>query len=102
MSAQVHDTDALSRALYPPQLRLDDAVTLNLDHRVTGVGETPNKTHPKYRVLPGPHEYTVWLAPIPSGRVVAGGRTRVARQDAVRRDSSLVRRPSSLAVGDRP
>ena len=67
VSAQFHDTDALSRALYPPQLRTDNAVTLNIDHRVTGVGETPNKTHRKYRVLPGQFEYTVRFRPIRKG-----------------------------------
>ena len=67
VSAQVHDTDALSRALYPPQLRQDDAVTLNVDALVTGVGETPNKTHPKYQVAPAPHAFTVWLAPLHPG-----------------------------------
>ena len=70
VSAQFHDTVALSRALYPPQLRADEAVTLNLDHRVTGVGETPNKTHEKYRVLPGVDEYSVWLVPLRKGESV--------------------------------
>jgi beta-galactosidase len=67
VSAQFHDTEALSRALYPPQLRADEAVTLNLDHRVTGVGETPNKTHRKYRVLPGPVQFSVQLRPLRAG-----------------------------------
>ena len=70
VSAQIHDTDALSRALYPPQLRVDEAVTLNLDYRVTGVGETPNKTHPRYRVQPGPFEYSVRLRPLRAGESV--------------------------------
>jgi beta-galactosidase len=63
VSAQVHDTWQLSRALFPPQLRSDSAITLNLDHLVTGVGETPNRTHPKYRVLPVQHQYRVRLKP---------------------------------------
>jgi beta-galactosidase len=72
VSAQVHDTDALARALYPPQVREDEAVTLNLDHRVTGVGETPNKTHRKYRVLPGPFDYSVRLRPLRKGESIPG------------------------------
>jgi beta-galactosidase len=71
VSAQVHDTDALSRALYPPQLRLDAAVTLNLDYRVTGVGETPNKTQGRYRVLPGVFEYSLRLKPLRGGEPVS-------------------------------
>ena len=78
VSAQVHDTDALARALYPPQLRVDDAVTLNLDHRVTGVGETPNKTHRKYRVLPGAFEYTRAPQAAAQGRVAERRRPRAA------------------------
>jgi beta-galactosidase len=72
VSAQFHDTEALSRALFPPQLRSDAAVTLNLDHRVTGVGETPNKTHRKYRVLPGPYDYSVRIRPVRAGESLAG------------------------------
>jgi beta-galactosidase len=71
VSAQIHDTEALSRALYPPQLRVDDAVTLNLDHEVTGVGETPNPTSPPYRVLPRPVEYAVKLRPLRGTETVA-------------------------------
>jgi beta-galactosidase len=82
VSAQVHDTVALSRALYPPQLRADSDVTLNLDHRVTGVGETPNKTHPKYRVLPAAYDYSVWLEPLRKGEPIAqAGRALRLRLD---------------------
>ena len=82
VSAQVHDTDALSRALYPPQLRLDAGVTVNLDHRVTGVGETPNKTHPAHRVLPGRFDYSVRLRPLRKGESAADvGRLVRARVD---------------------
>ena len=80
VSAQVHDTNALSRALYPPQLRRDEAITLNLDALVTGVGETPNRTHPQYRVLPEPHAFTIWLAPVRAGESVPdAGRALRAR-----------------------
>jgi beta-galactosidase len=82
VSAQVHDTEALARALYPPQLRADSAITLNLDHRVTGVGETPNKTHPKYRVLPGPFDFSIWIEPLRAGRSVEdAGRALRSRID---------------------
>jgi beta-galactosidase len=76
VSAQLYDTDHVSRALYPPQLERSGPVTLNLDHAVTGVGETPNKTHPRYRVLPGSFHYVVHLQPLRPGDTPA----EIARQ----------------------
>ncbi len=99
VSAQIHDTDALSRALYPPQLRVADAVTLNLDSRVTGVGETPNKTHPKYRVRPATYEYTLYLRPLRKGEAPADAgralRSWGGAEDATLRVSNSSQPPDS-------
>ncbi|WP_248907382.1 beta-galactosidase small subunit [Halocatena marina] len=55
----------LDRALFTYQLEDSDAVTLNLDHAVTGVGGTPIQTLPEYRVVPdGPFSFVVGLRPI--------------------------------------
>lgn len=52
-SVQKYDTDNLTRAYYTFQLKDSDAITLNLDHRVSGVGCTAISVLNKYRVLPG-------------------------------------------------
>lgn len=39
-------------------------VTLNLDHRVTGVGGTANSVLNPYRVAPGEIEFTFRIKPI--------------------------------------
>jgi len=68
LSAQIHDTDNLARAVYPFQLRPTGAVTLNLDHAVSGVGGTAISVLDKYRVFPGPYRYTVRLRPFQASR----------------------------------
>jgi hypothetical protein len=35
----------------------------NIDHAVTGVGETPTKTQAKYRVKPAEYSYSISLKP---------------------------------------
>jgi beta-galactosidase len=66
LNVSVHkfSTDNLSRALYPYQLVRQEGVTLNIDHRVSGVGGTPIKTLKRYRVEPGDFAYTIRLRPI--------------------------------------
>lgn len=56
-------TDHLDRASYPFQLKKQAAVTVNLDHKVSGVGGTPVKTLPKYRVMAGKYSYEMTLIP---------------------------------------
>jgi beta-galactosidase len=56
-------TENLSRALYPFQLKTGETITVNIDHRVSGVGGTPVSTLPKYRVLPQEYGYVVRLRP---------------------------------------
>jgi beta-galactosidase len=62
-SAQHFDTDNLSRAWYPFQLAPQKGVTLNLDHRVSGVGGTAVSVLNEYRTFPQPYTYTVRLRP---------------------------------------
>lgn len=52
-----HDTDNLTRAVYPYQLYPTDTPTLNVDYEVTGVGETARRQLAQYRVMPGMKEY---------------------------------------------
>ncbi len=63
ISARPYETDNLYRAEYPWQLRKSNAITLDIDHRVTGVGCTAIKTLPAYRVRPQVYEFTVYLRP---------------------------------------
>lgn len=62
-SLHKYDTGHLDRALYTFQLQEGDVVTLNLDHRVTGVGDTSNSVMNDYRVLPGQYSFTFFIRP---------------------------------------
>ena len=63
-SAQRYTTEHLDRAHYTFQLKEEEVVTLNLDHRVTGVGGTANSVLNPYRVAPGEFEFTFSIKPI--------------------------------------
>ena len=63
-SLQKYTTDHLDRAHYPFQLREEGVVTLNLDHRVSGVGGTANSILNPYRVLPVETSFTFHLRPV--------------------------------------
>lgn len=58
-----YDPDNIERARYPFQLKKADYVTLCLDHKVTGVGDTPVPVLMKYRTWPGEYDYTIRLRP---------------------------------------
>ena len=62
-SAQMYDTDNMTRAYYRPQLKEVDYVTLNLDHKVSGVGCTAISILNKYRVLPQEYKFTFYIKP---------------------------------------
>lgn len=62
-SAQMHDTGNLTRALYAFQLERAEAVTLNLDHAVCGVGGTAISVLNKYRVYPEQKRYSLRIRP---------------------------------------
>jgi beta-galactosidase len=70
VSAQHFTTDNLSRAWYPFQLKGGEGVTLNVDARLTGVGETPINTLEPYRALPGPVRFSVRLRPVDTSKDV--------------------------------
>jgi beta-galactosidase len=67
VSAQHFDTDNLSRAWYPFQLVPQQGITLNLDHRMSGVGGTAVSVLTEYRTFPRPYRYTVRLRPYRAG-----------------------------------
>jgi beta-galactosidase len=53
----------IERAVYPFQLKEGEMLTLNIDNKVTGVGDTPVPTLPKYRTYPVTYDYSVILVP---------------------------------------
>ena len=63
-SLQKYSTEKLDRAHYPFQLSREYVVTLNLDHRVTGVGGTALSVLNPYQVLPGAYDFTFKIQPI--------------------------------------
>jgi beta-galactosidase len=71
VSAHHFSTDHLTRALYPFRLKKQEGVVLNLDHRVCGLGETPIRTQPKYRVLAREYRYRIRLAPFDARQIKA-------------------------------
>ncbi len=81
MNVSVHhySTDNLTRALYPFRLAKQDGVTLNVDAKVCGLGETPIKTQPKFRVPPEETAYRVRLRPFDSAVISA---VELGRQEA--------------------
>ncbi|KAA5821860.1 DUF4981 domain-containing protein [Algibacter amylolyticus] len=62
-SAQMYDTDNMTRAYYQRQLKDVDYVTLNLDHKTSGVGGTAISILNEYRVLPKAYEFTFYIKP---------------------------------------
>ena len=62
-SAQKYDTENLSRAYYAFQLQDADAITLNLDHQISGVGGTAISILNKYRVLPKTYDFSFTIKP---------------------------------------
>ncbi|HET6557320.1 MAG TPA: glycoside hydrolase family 2 TIM barrel-domain containing protein [Prolixibacteraceae bacterium] len=62
-SAQQLDSDNLSRALYPFQLKPFDGVTLNLDYALSGVGCTAISVLNQYRVMPSQHQFRLVFEP---------------------------------------
>ena len=51
----------IERAVYPFQLKEDEMLTLNIDYKITGVGDTPVPTLPKYRTYPVSYDYSIIL-----------------------------------------
>ncbi|MBK7228512.1 MAG: DUF4981 domain-containing protein [Ignavibacteriales bacterium] len=53
----------IERAVYPFQLEVADDLTLNIDYKITGVGDTPVPTLPKYRAYPVNYNYSIIITP---------------------------------------
>ena len=51
-NARLHDIENLTRARYTYQLKDSDEITLNIDHKVSGVGGTSISVLNKYRIVP--------------------------------------------------
>lgn len=64
VSAQKYTTENMDRAHYPFQLKEEEVVTLNLDHRVSGVGGTARSVLNPYRLAPGEFEFTFTIKPL--------------------------------------
>ena len=62
-SAQSYDTDHLSRAQYPYQLKPDDAINFNFDYATSGVGCTAISVLNEYRVLPNVYSFVSRIKP---------------------------------------
>ena len=56
-------SDNLSRAWYPFQLKPFDGVTLNLDYALSGVGCTAISVLNKYRVMPSERQFQLVFEP---------------------------------------
>jgi beta-galactosidase len=67
-SAQNYSTANLTKSWYTPQLKKHPGITLNLDHRVTGVGGTAISVLNQYRVPAQQYKYKVRLRPFRSDR----------------------------------
>jgi len=63
-SAQQVESDNLSRALYPFQLKAYDGVTLNLDYALSGVGCTAISVLNQYRVMPTQYQFQLVFEPM--------------------------------------
>ncbi|MEP2278184.1 glycoside hydrolase family 2 TIM barrel-domain containing protein [Maribacter sp.] len=63
LSAQIYDTDNMTRSYYRRQLKEVDYITLNLDHAVSGVGGTAISVLNKYRVQPKQYNFTFYITP---------------------------------------
>jgi beta-galactosidase len=63
VSAQKYSTDRLDRAHYTFLLEEEEVVTLNLDHRVSGVGGTANSVLNPYQLAPGEFAFDFRIRP---------------------------------------
>jgi len=62
-SAQIYDTDQLTRAQYPYQLTPSEGITLNFDYATSGVGCTAISVLNEYRVLPKAYSFVSKVKP---------------------------------------
>ncbi len=63
MNVSINPYENLESAWYPFQLKRTNEVTLNIDHRVTGVGGTPITVRHAYRTYPDEYQYRIRIKP---------------------------------------
>jgi beta-galactosidase len=63
MNVSINPYSNLESAWYPYQLKRKEMVTLNIDHRVSGVGGTPITVRHAYRTYPDEYQYRVRIKP---------------------------------------
>jgi beta-galactosidase len=59
MNVSVNPYENLDQAWYPFDLKRADRATLNIDHKVTGVGGTPIQVQAPYRTYPNKYSYKI-------------------------------------------
>ena len=64
VSAWPYTMEDLEAATHIHELPSRDSITLNLDHRVSGVGGTANSVLNPSRVLPGEYAFTFTIKPV--------------------------------------
>ena len=64
MNVSVNPYSNLQHAWYPYDLKRAERVTLNIDHKVTGVGGTPIQVQAPYRTYPDRYVYRLRLRPV--------------------------------------
>ena len=62
-SAQVYDTNHLSRAIYPYQLKKSDGISFDFDYATSGVGCTAISVLNEYRVIPKVYKFVSKIKP---------------------------------------
>jgi beta-galactosidase len=62
-SVQTYDTENLTRAQYPYQLKPSDVINFNFDYATSGVGCTAISVLNEYRVLPGVYSFVSKVKP---------------------------------------
>lgn len=63
MNVSINPYENLESAWYPFQLKRTNEVTLNIDHRVSGVGGTPITVRHAYRTYPDEYQYRIRIKP---------------------------------------
>lgn len=78
MNVSINPYSNQETSWYPYQLKRKENVTLNIDHRVSGVGETPITVRHAYRTYPDEYHYRVRIKPFDGTRekLVELGRER--------------------------
>jgi beta-galactosidase len=68
MNVSINPYSNLESAWYPYQLKRKENITLNIDHRVSGVGGTPITVRHAYRTYSDEYQYRVKITPFDSSQ----------------------------------